>query len=761
MTPIPLPVSNLSGRNSADQIQGSIPVSLSAPPVRSIGLYGDAISLIVPASDWGTEGPDGWDISRSMRITFGITGQTVTLDGYRLTRVVDYSRGGEIAESSPSGPAQSTDDQTLIVTLTTLPGFWRDGRGGVLRGGILNKLKADATIDVEDASYRLNSELVVIAIGAMGLIAGSSPGSLDDFDPPGPLDWHNASALLELEALLARIGHRAVFSNDGTTIDIVRLSRGGDDVVLPSPYDALAEPYNLYSAPPLRGRRVLVTSGTTRSTIVTSRSLASDPALEWVWFDDKTQRWLNDSETATLYPGTAQPGSIDDYQLGVTPDQTLAEFSRVFRAVRFGADDLDEVRRLAVVRDPVMFAGASVAGQVAVVKARGVKSELLGTQLRNEPVSGDAVTIDGAQVSPEHGVVVLPQGIEYVRFDPGPSGGRREAVALSGDDLTIYFAYESETGGYLTDTFVRGWSITDDVLTELSTMDRDDAIDDPETLRIEAPFLGQVLTNADGTDIYTSLNGPALADIAEQIAEVYLSGTLAKSGVIEIRGIHDIEPGSFGGVVSQVSWDLSGLRTVLSINQHEAPGSAIDLIELDAHRSFASGLGALDAPGTAVDVVSPRGVLPRDAGRSSSPARGAEEASAPSIRSSPLPPPSTVSSFVLARITGNNDLDPNKWTYDWEEVRIGADKEVEPVDGGRTSGEDGVAINPMESSNDNEGVEGNGVDRDNLPDGFAMQPIATGCVVLLIGPIDDGTDTLWLMLSGPVNSDDGECGGGS
>jgi len=182
MTPIPLPVSNLSGRNSADQIQGSIPVSLSAPPVRSIGLYGDAISLIVPASDWGTEGPDGWDISRSMRITFGITGQTVTLDGYRLTRVVDYSRGGEIAESSPSGPAQSTDDQTLIVTLTTLPGFWRDGRGGVLRGGILNKLKADATIDVEDASYRLNSELVVIAIGAMGLIAGSSPGSLDDFD---------------------------------------------------------------------------------------------------------------------------------------------------------------------------------------------------------------------------------------------------------------------------------------------------------------------------------------------------------------------------------------------------------------------------------------------------------------------------------------------------------------------------------------------------------------------------------------------------
>jgi len=109
----------------------------------------------------------------------------------------------------------------------------------------------------------------------------------------------------------------------------------------------------------------------------------------------------------------------------------------------------------------------------------------------------------------------------------------------------------------------------------------------------------------------------------------------------------------------------------------------------------------------------------------------------------------------------SSDLDPNKWTYDWEEVRIGADKEVEPVDGGRTSGEDGVAINPMESSNDNEGVEGNGVDRDNLPDGFAMQPIATGCVVLLIGPIDDGTDTLWLMLSGPVNSDDGECGGGS
>jgi hypothetical protein len=117
---------------------------------------------------------------------------------------------------------------------------------------------------------------------------------------------------------------------------------------------------------------------------------------------------------------------------------------------------------------------------------------------------------------------------------------------------------------------------------------------------------------------------------------------------------------------------------------------------------------------------------------------------------------------ILARITGSTVLTTNRWEYSWEEVDIteaGA-IEVIPAPGGRTHANSGKALNSIEFPNTGIGVEGNGVDRDNLPPTFTMQPITTGNVVVLEGPFGRGTEPTkarWLFAI--PNADDGVCEG--
>lgn len=89
---------------------------------------------------------------------------------------------------------------------------------------------------------------------------------------------------------------------------------------------------------------------------------------------------------------------------------------------------------------------------------------------------------------------------------------------------------------------------------------------------------------------------------------------------------------------------------------------------------------------------------------------------------------------ILARLTGATMLSDNRWSYTWEECRLAPSGAFEAVPGGLTSASSGEAINSVEASNTDTGVQGNGVDLENLPLTFALQPAPAGVVVELSGP---------------------------
>lgn len=741
-------------------------------PRRTIGLGGDTLRVAVPAQDWPGGGPLGWDLASTIEVTFGDTSGTITLGGYRLRRVIDSQRGAPVVEGG--GPTGSGTASAKVVTLelVTEPGFWRDGRGGVLTEGVLNRLGEDGAVDQDAADFTLNSDLAALCISAMGFVppaVGTGlPTSLDDFGPPGPLEWDNAPALNEFEALLDRVGHAAVYSNDGETLSVVRLSRAGETVSLDASLVALAEPFDLYSAPAIRSRTVLVTSGRTRATVVTSRQLDSANPLEWVWFDERTGRWLDDAETATLYPSERQPGVIDDYRLG--PGKTVDEqqqFARVFTAVRINEAEIEKVGRFAGVSEPVSFGGAMVAGSLVVVEARAAKLVADGTELTNEPEeSADPpVRVAGARISPEHGVVDLPETMEFVRMAPANEGTRAEATALLGDELVLRFAHEARTGDFAVDYFVRGYEFDDTLqtVTELDATALDLAIADPDTLRVEAPFLRLIYTNDDGTSTFTPVNDTVLDPIAREIAESHVNAQLAATGIVELIGLHPIEPGASGGLVTGVRWDIDGRKTILDINQHEVPGSRLDELQLSARRSFATGLAGLDAAPTAVDAVAARGGTPRDGGgqgNGEGAEPGAEAARTPRVRVSPARSARTGGFRILAEITGSDaTLGSNRWWYDWTQVFVKVDGSVAGAGmAGLTSVDEGQALNVAELNNSGAGVEPSmGIDVDGLPGTFEPKPLATGLVVELVGPIDGASQDVWLIVGSAANAVDGGC----
>lgn len=68
-----------------------------------------------------------------------------------------------------------------------------------------------------------------------------------------------------------------------------------------------------------------------------------------------------------------------------------------------------------------------------------------------------------------------------------------------------------------------------------------------------------------------------------------------------------------------------------------------------------------------------------------------------------------------------------------------------------------AARNTIEASNTDQGLQGNGVDADTLPDGFDIVPIGDGAVVKLSGPYGANETDPGLYLFSVANLVDGEC----
>ena len=105
-----------------------------------------------------------------------------------------------------------------------------------------------------------------------------------------------------------------------------------------------------------------------------------------------------------------------------------------------------------------------------------------------------------------------------------------------------------------------------------------------------------------------------------------------------------------------------------------------------------------------------------------------------------------------ARLTGSTELGANRWEYDYELVELNDQGEWDTVTDDDDQPVTGTAINTAESGNSDTGIQGNGVDLANLPNGFEIVPIGEGAIVRVFGVGDS-----WLFTI--ANLVDGECGG--
>ncbi len=772
--PFDTAILHLSGTKSdGDPSTIELPVRLGSIPTRSIGLSGDALRLIAPADQWE---PSDWDLTKPMSLTFGDSGSgatppvvdALTLGGYRLLRVTALEVGADVDEDGTLG-ATPTDVRTIALELVTEPGWWKEGRGGIVATGTVNPLGDDGVVDSAHDDYLAGTELIEACFDAMGLTYDALPSSLDTWDAPGPLDWGNASAIDELEAVLAYFGHAAVFKNDGSGFTVVRLAKGGETIALGS-LAALAETYQLYDAPANRATNIIVTSGSTRTSVIRSVGLSD---LEWVWFDPETGSWLNATETTS----GLDPDDLTTFKKG--PDSPALsdkkQFGRLFRAVRLDSELIDEARRIVNIPQAVTLDdGTELRGQAAIMLGRYTVPGQ-HSQLRNVPESGsdDPVRIEGVRVMADEGVFAFPNDVLAVRMSPGPYGSFGSAAALSGTDLSVVFAHESHTGTYADDFLVVAYeaSATAGVVTvsevdpSVDEMAFDAIVEDPDTIRVDLPWLRRVVEQ-DGMGDWTEINLSDLKQVTNAIAQVRAGAAVAQSGVVELRGIVDVEP---DGTITSVSWDLRRKRTILRINQHEVSNSELASREHDANRSFRGAIGRLRVPGTAADKAGPTlGGAPRITldlsdidPLNSGGTRGLEEAMATrrSTSNAPIvvPQAGAIQGTWLAKLTSASAMssEDNRWEYQWEEV-VASDTagDFDTVSGGRTHTTHGLAYNLNEAFNDDAGVQGNGVDLGNLPSGFEMQPLGV-CVVEMTGPFGDSGNE-WCLFEA-INSIDGEC----
>lgn len=118
--------------------------------------------------------------------------------------------------------------------------------------------------------------------------------------------------------------------------------------------------------------------------------------------------------------------------------------------------------------------------------------------------------------------------------------------------------------------------------------------------------------------------------------------------------------------------------------------------------------------------------------------------------------------YFLARITGSTAISGkvNRWTYEFEELRYNPSTQewdtVEPV-GAATSpvGVSGTAISAIEGGNDG-AVVMPGVQVANIPAGFEVKPLETGCVVLVLTCRTTEGSSVYVISPLP-NAIDGNC----
>ena len=600
---------------------------------RTIGLYGDPVEVECPHDEW----PEEWDLGGRFTIEIGQTGdpdpEVITLGGYRLIRRTPVGfgavRGSDPEEITPA---------RYLVRLDTLWGFWRDARGGIIRQQTFNPLGPDGLVDTGSAQYRTVQQLVDYALNAMTgaeFPNDPAPSALDlaidgvtTVVAPGPLDWGNARAMPELEALLAQVGWSAVFANDGQTL--ARASGAGRATFeLPSWMAEFAEPYELTPVAGVRSSRIVITSGRTRTTMLSDRSLdgTAAPALVWCMQDEETGEWIDQTEAAQLAAFNAGPRGADG---------TTREFAKAFTAVRIAASEREALSAfVAIPQAPASGSWAAFTRSAVLVTMRGVAVEP-GGELANVPASGDPIIVAGAAAIPGEGVIILPTSLRAARISGADRGAYAQAVALDGDDLTVVIAHESRSGEHLIDYYVSAWEISEDggVLSveRLEDEAQAEAIFSPEVPKVEAPFLRRVMVWPAGDEDPTPVNDDDLHEAARQIALARGAADRAVVGTITLRGLHDVEPGGAGGAITAVTWDLFGQRTILAINQHEAPHSWWDMLEARAGRSIGGGLSRRTMPGSAVASTDSRdGSAPSDlaaiGGPEAAPRREGERAS--------------------------------------------------------------------------------------------------------------------------------------
>ncbi|PCI10424.1 hypothetical protein COB72_03485 [bacterium] len=747
---------------------------------RSIGSTGDAVTLTVDKADW----PVGYDELGDFEINInqgqGIGAQLI-LKGYKLKVKLPSGMGGDITDGS--APVEATQYRLLLETQLK---SMRDGFGNLLTIGTLNPLDQEGHVDTQHADYKNNQELVDLCLEAIGLdFEPSSPGlnaGVDSLpvDAPGPLDWGNARPLSELDALLSRLGWVVVQLNDGT-IATRRLLRAGQPINIPAPIAAVAEPYELGTMPGIRASKIIVTSGATRATVITTRTLEYEQgdagfpnakALEWVIFDAETNEWIPQAV-----------GAIDDYQAGLTASDLTPEDSKaigqLFRAVRLTGDDLLESGTFVNIPTTVDYGElAKFAGGPGVVEASAcVKSG--ADQLINVPkLNGVHMRLDGLRAISGQGVFVLPSDGEYVRLEDGLDTGRRgDAREMHGDELLITYAHEANTGVFTDDYFVVGfeWQQNNGVVTinTMTPQEVEDSLDDPSVVKVGLPMLRAVMTldEADPNNpLWVGHNSVQLTAIAKQVATARISDSLVESGPIVLRGLIDINPGDIQGAVTSVSWDVTRHITIITINTHEVPRSFYERLQRQSGYAIASGIGGMRLSRSSASLGDLRNTLvasdalpidgtstpesnPKLRGRtmSLSGVKGVEHAGVHTRRDLPT---IAEQSTIHALITGATLISPNKWEYDWAEMRIVAGSGV-TTNAKRSSATHGKARNFIEMFNTSAGVQGNGIDLDTLDDGFEIQPAIVGKTPMVLSGPYSGDSPLWFFSYN--NAVDGVC----
>lgn len=761
-------------------------VRVAGPITRSVGMYGDRLVVIVADGDVGSD----WDETKDFSLILGeLPASFFILGGYRLL----FTRPSLMGLEVPAGITLEPGERVYVFE--TKVGQLRAGKSGRVNEATLNRVDADGFVDTSHDDYKTNSELADILLDSIGLAHDPAPAAMNTavdgvttIAPPGPLDWGNASAVYELEGILDRIGWSATLKNDGSKLIVHPLARAGEEYTLPSIVLDNAEPYELQTGPGLRGQRILVTSGRTRTTIVTWRDLddhAPHFGLEWVAFDDRKGLWMNAADWALHYPSEVAPDDLATFQAGPTgpaDTQRTRDFARQFTAISVSASELDQTRQLVMpAREYVFDDGRSIGGSMAVVFARGAVESTAG-QFTNVPegVMDEQLRLDGVRAIDGEAVFVLPDDVAFVRMNPGPSGIYDDAAALTGSDLIVVFAHEANTGDPAIDYFLKGFDVDASsgtiTVTEMTEPEAVAALTDPDVVKIEAEFLRRVmmwdLGDADPYPVDSGDLDDALTVVAKELALARASGALLESGEITLQGIFNVEPGITHPAIAAVSWDPDRLKTVVSIGTHEVPSSFYERQAAAARRSIAAGTGRFSLAGSSASFRDVKMASTPAGGSGNSPhagsksaARGVEATNRPAspVRNMAVTPGDggktieQVSDIIVKIRDGATSLGSGRWSYEWDEARIEIDGTFTLA--GRTSDDLGLAYNLAEMANSGAGVEGHGVDVDNLTGTFETKPIRGGRVVTLRGPFLATTNAAWIFEA--TNAVDGDCGGGS